>query len=64
VCAEEELPQEWVCENDELYAVYDVNTMFRSEISVKLNIENTDCCMQLDTGCALLVVLSCPNQLR
>ena len=53
MCAEEELPQESVCENDELYVVYDVNIMFRSEISVKLKIENTDCCMQLDTGCAL-----------
>ena len=27
--------------------------MFRSEISVQLKIENTNCCMQLETGCAL-----------
>ena len=53
MCSEEELPQEPVCENDELYVVYDVNTMFRSEISVQLKIENTNYCMQLDTGCAL-----------
>ena len=53
MCAEEELPQEPVCENYELCVVYDVNTMFRSEISVQLKIENTNYCMQLDTGCAL-----------
>lgn len=27
--------------------------MFRSEISVQLKIENTNCCMQLEAGCAL-----------
>ena len=53
ICAGEELPEEPVCENDELYVVYDVNAMFRSDISVQLKIENTNCCMQLDTGCAL-----------
>ena len=44
------------CKNDEHYVVYDVNTTFRSEISVQLKIENTNCCIsciQLDTGCPL-----------
>jgi len=36
-----------------LYVVYDVNAMSKSEISVPLKIENNDCLMQLDTGCAL-----------
>ena len=65
MCAEEELPQEPVCWNDELYVVYDVNTMFRSEISVQLKIENTNCCMQLDTGLSLSLLflfVSCSNQ--
>lgn len=53
MCAEEELPQEPICDNDELYVVYDVNTIFRSEISLRLKFENTNRCMQLDTGCAL-----------
>ena len=33
--------------------VYDVHAMSRSEISVPLKIEDQDCLMQLDTGCAL-----------
>ena len=33
--------------------VYDVNTRIRSDISVQLNIGNSNCCMQLDTACAL-----------
>ena len=49
---EEEPPQEQLCEEDELYAVY-VHAMSRSEISVPLKIEDQDCLMQLDTGCAL-----------
>ena len=50
-----------------LYVVYDVNAMSKSEISVPVKIENNDCLMQLDTGCALsLAPLSfikevCPN---
>ena len=33
--------------------MYVVNAMARSEISVPLNIENNDCHILLDTGCAL-----------
>ena len=36
---------EMECKNDEHYVVYDVNTTFRSEISVQLKIENTNCCI-------------------
>ena len=50
---EEESPQEQLSDEDELYVVYDVNARSRSEISVPLKIENNDCSMQLDTGCAL-----------
>ena len=50
---EEEFPEEQVPEEEELYVVYDVNAMSKSEISVPLKIENNDCLMQLDTGCAL-----------
>ena len=50
---EEECPQEQLSGEDELYVVYDVNAMSRSEICVPLKIENNDCSMQLDTGCAL-----------
>lgn len=52
MCIEEEFPEEQVPE-EELYVVYDVNAMPRSEISVPLKIKNNDCFMQLDTGCAL-----------
>ena len=54
-------------EETELYTVYDVNAITRSEISIDLKIENNICSMQLDTGCALsLAPLSvfkkiCPN---
>ena len=47
--------------------MYDVNAMVRSEISVPLKIENNDCHMQLDTGCALSLAPAtffkevCPN---
>ena len=54
MCVEEEFPEEQAPEEEEeLYVVYDVNAMSRSEISVPLKIENNDCLMQLDTGCAL-----------
>ena len=36
-----------------LFTVFDVNSFFTTEISVPLQIENGECCMQLDTGCAL-----------
>ena len=49
---EEEPPQEQLSEEEELYAVY-VHAMSRSENSVPLKIEDQDCLMQLDTGCAL-----------
>ena len=64
---EEECPQEQLSGEDELYVVYDVNAMSRSEICVPLKIENNDCSMQLDTGCALslapitFVKQVCPN---
>ena len=53
MCVEEEFPEEQVPEEEELYVVYDVHAMSKSEISVSLKIENNDCLMQLDTGCAL-----------
>ena len=53
MCVEEEFPEEQAPEEEELYVVYDVNAMSKSEISVPLKIENNDCLMQLDTGCAL-----------
>ena len=37
----------------DLFTVFDVNSLFTSEISVPLQIEHEECCMQLDTGCAL-----------
>ena len=52
VCVEDDLTEEPLSEEDELYMLYDVNAISRSEISVPLKIENNDCCMQLDTGCA------------
>ena len=64
---EEEFPQEQLSDEDELYVVYDVNAMSRSEICVPLKIENNDCSMQLDTGCTLslaaitFVKQVCPN---
>ena len=53
VCVEEEATEEPLLEEDELYMVYDVNAISRSEISVPLKIQNNNCSMQLDTGCAL-----------
>ena len=53
MCVEEEFPEEQGPEEEELYVVYDVNAISKSEISVPLKIENNDCLIQLDTGCAL-----------
>ena len=53
MCVEEEATEEPLLEEDELYMVYDVNAISRSEISVPLKIQNNNCSMQLDTGCAL-----------
>ena len=53
LCAEGELTEEPLLEEDELLMVYDVNAISRAEISVPLKIPNNDCNMQLDTGCAL-----------
>ena len=67
MCIEEESPEEQLSDEDELFVVYDVNAMVRSEISVPLKIENNDCHMQLDTGCALSLAPAtffkevCPN---
>ena len=64
---EEEPPQEQLSEEDELYVVYDVYAMSKSEISVPLKIEDQDGLMQLDTGCALFLApitfmsQVCPN---
>ena len=38
---------------NDLFTVFDVNSLFTLEISVPLQIENEECCMQLDTGCAI-----------
>jgi len=45
MCIEEESPKEQLSGEDELFVVYDVNAMARSEISVPLKIENNDCHM-------------------
>ena len=45
---EEESPQEQLSEEDELYVLYDIHAMPRSEISAPLKIENKDCLKQLD----------------
>ena len=46
-------------EETQLYTVYDVNAITRSEISVDLKIENNNCSMQLGTGCALSLAPLC-----
>ena len=53
MCAEGELTEEQLFEEDELFMLYDMNAIFRAEISVSLNIQNNDCNMQLDTKYAL-----------
>ena len=50
---EQRLDSDAVFSEEELFIVFDVNSLFTSEISVPLQIENEECCMQLDTGCAL-----------
>ena len=50
---EQRLDSDAVFFEEDLFTVYDVNSLFSSEISVPLQIENEQCCMQLDTGCAL-----------
>ena len=59
MCAEEEATKEPLLEEDELNMVYDVNAISRSEISVLFKIQNNNiyCSMQLDTGCALSLLL-------
>lgn len=39
-------------DDDDMHAIYDVNTVSRHDISVPLKIENSEVTMQLDTGCA------------
>ena len=41
-----------------LDTVFDVNSLSKSELSVPLKIENKDCHLLVDTGCALLLFLS------
>ena len=50
---EQRLDSDAVFLEEDLFTVFDVNSLFTSEISVPLQIENEECCMQLDTGCAL-----------
>lgn len=55
---EEEPPQEQLSEEDELYVVYDVHAMSRSEISVPLKTEDQDCLMHW------VCVIPCPDYFR
>ena len=50
---EQKLDSDEVFLAEELYTLFDVNSLFTSEIYVPLVIENEECFMQLDTGCAL-----------
>ena len=50
---EQKLDSDEVFLAEELYTLFDVNSLFTSEISVPVVIENEECFMQLDTGCAL-----------
>ena len=50
---EQRLDSDAVFLEEDLFTVFDVNSLFTSEISVPVQIENEECCMQLDTGCAL-----------
>ena len=52
---EQKLDSDAVFLEEDLFTVFDVNSFFTLEISVPLQIENEECCMQLDTGCALLL---------
>ena len=53
MCAEGELTEEPLFEEDKFFMVYDMNAISRVESSVPLKIQNNACNMQLDTGCAL-----------
>ena len=44
---EQRLDSDAVFLEEELFTVFDVNSLFTSEISVPLQIENEECCMQL-----------------
>ena len=50
---EQKLSSDDVFLDEELFTVFDVNSLYKSEISVPLKIENQECSLQLDTGCAL-----------
>ena len=50
---EQKLDSDEVFLEEELYTLFDVNSLFTSEISVPVVIENEESFMQLDTGCAL-----------
>ena len=50
---EQKLSSDHVFLEEELFTVFDVNSLYKSEISVPLKIENQECSLQLDTGCAL-----------
>ena len=50
---EQRLDSDAVFSEEDLFTVFDVNSLSTSEISVPLQIENEECCMQLDNGCAL-----------
>ena len=53
MCAEGELTEGPLFEEDELFMVYDVNAISRAEISVPFNFQINDCSKQLGAGCAL-----------
>ena len=50
---EQKLSSDDVFLEEELFTVFDVNSLYKSEISVPLKIENQECSLQLYTGCAL-----------
>ncbi|CAB3989970.1 Transposon Tf2-9 poly, partial [Paramuricea clavata] len=50
---EQKLSSDDVFLEEELFTVFDVNSLYKSEIFVPLKIENQECSLQLDTGCAL-----------
>ena len=50
---EQRLDSDAVFLEEDLFTVFDVNSFFTLEISVPLQIENEECCTQLDAGCAL-----------
>ena len=50
---EQKLSSDDVFLEEELFTGFDVNSLYKSEISVPLKIENQECSLQLDAGCAL-----------